>query len=714
MSVLVALPLLWVPAQETAAPATPAEEFRRIGEALYAGDNPFIGRGDRERLEQQLADPALPTGKRIEGLIKLGREYLKNEDARRALDEFEAARELAGERPEPALALRLHRQLGIAWLRLAEQENCNRRHNPECCLFPLEGGALHTERTPAAKALEHLLAVLALVPGDPDALWLLNIAAMALGEYPDGVPERWRLPAKAFASEAEFPRFRDVAARAGTDVLAMAGGVAVEDYDGDGWLDILTSTCDPLGPLVYLHNDGDGTFSDRSAAAGVQGQLGGLNLLTGDPDNDGDWDVLVLRGAWMLDHGQVRRSLLTNEKGRFTDVTHAAGLAEPAHPGQAALFGDFDGDGWLDVYAGHESLAEAEGSRYPSQLFRNRGDGSFANDTKRAGVANDRYAKGVAAGDHDNDGDLDLFVANIGLDRLYRNAGDGTFEDVATRAGVTGIQGRHFACWFFDADNDGWLDLWVGGYDAELEDMVAAAFGRPDDAMRPRLLMNRRDGTFHDIAAEAGIARPLLPMGANFGDLDNDGWLDIYLGTGDPSLPMLVPNVLLWNRGGKRFLDVTRAAGMGHLQKGHGIAFADLDRDGDQDVVHQLGGFFRADRFHSALFENPGSENRWLVLRLVGTHTNRAAFGARVRLVLETPEGERELHRAVGSVSSFGGSPHVLEIGLGDATRIVRLEILWPRSEEPQVFADVPLDAALRIVEGADELERRAYSSSSF
>jgi VCBS repeat protein/ASPIC/UnbV protein len=698
---------------------TPAEEFLRIGRELYSNENPFVGTGPQRKLEAALAAPDLAPEKRAELLIKLGKEHLKGTDVPLAIATMESAAPLFEEGANPALARMLHESLGLAYLRLAEQENCIRRHNTDCCLFPLEGGALHQERAPAEHAREHYLALLDLTPDDRAAQWLLNLTAMALGEYPESVPERWRLPEKSFESELpaglEFPRFPDIAPKVGVDVLNMAGGVAVEDYDGDGWLDILTSTCDPLGPLLFLKNGGDGSFVDRSKAAHVDEQLGGLNLISGDPDNDGDWDALVLRGAWLLDYGRIRKSLLRNDAGVFTDVTRAAGLAEPAYPTQTAAFGDFDADGVLDLYVGNESRIEVEqASNYPSQLFRGRGGLVFEDATARAGVANDRYAKGIAAGDYDNDGDLDLFVSNIGLNRLYRNKGDGTFRDVAAKAGVAGTPERHFGCWFWDPDNDGWLDLWVAGYDASLADLTEASFGRPDQALRPLVLRNRRDGSFADVAAEVGLARPLRPMGSNFGDLDNDGWLDIYLGTGEPSLQALMPNVLLWNREGKRFLDVTRAAGMGHLQKGHGVAFADFDRDGDQDVFHQLGGFFLVDRFHSALFENPGFGRHWLMLDLEGTRTNRAAIGARVRLVLDTPAGPREIHRAAGSVSSFGGSPSRLQIGLGDATRIARLEIRWPRTAELQVFTDLPMDAALRVREGETELERLAYTAVRF
>ncbi|MSR63919.1 MAG: CRTAC1 family protein [Planctomycetes bacterium] len=696
---------------------TPTEEFLRIGKELYANENPFIGAGPRRNLEQALADPVLPVEKRVELQVQLSQEYLKGAEVERAIELLETTLELA----QGSAGGELQRHLGLAYLRQAEQENCVKRHNAECCIFPLQGGAVHQERAPAQKAREQYLALLAANPEDREALWLLNITAMALGEYPASVPERWRLPEKSFASETEFPRFHDVASKVGLDVMNMAGGVAVEDFDGDGWLDVLFSTCDPLGPLRFLHNGGDGTFSDRSQAAGITGQLGGLNLVAGDYDNDGDFDVVVLRGAWLFDYGCIRKSLLRNDGGVFTDVTRAAGMSEPAFPTQTGTFGDFDGDGWLDFYVGHESRAEfSKAVQYPSQLYRNKGDGAFENATQRAGVANDRYAKGVAAGDYDNDGDLDLFVSNIGLNRLYRNKGDGTFRDVGAKAGVTGVIGadgkaeRHFASWFFDYDNDGWLDLWNAGFGATLTDLANAALGQPDKAVRPMLLHNQRDGTFVDRAAEMGVSRAFLPMGSNFGDLDNDGWLDIYLGTGEPALQVLMPNVLLVNRRGERFLDVTSAAGMGHLQKGHGVAFADLDQDGDQDVVHQLGGFFLVDRFQSALFENPGFGNHWLSLELVGTKSNRMAVGARVRVVLETPTGSREIHRAAGSVSSFGGSPHRLEIGLADATKVQRLEIRWPRTSEPQVFTDVALDSFVRATEGRAELERLERKSVRF
>ena len=540
---------------------------------------------------------------------------------------------------------------------------------------------------------------------------------MAVGAWPEGVAEAQRIPAAAFESEYDLGRFVDVAPELGVDAFGLCGGSIVEDFDGDGHLDIVTSTSDPAGPLHFFRNTGQGGFEDRSAASRLDDQLGGLNCLGADYDNDGDTDVLVLRGAWLHDEGRIRNSLLRNEGGTFLDVTRAAGLAEPACPTQAACFGDFDGDGDLDLYVGNEARPQTPSPHddYPAQLFWNGGDGTFAEGGAEAGVTNGLYAKGVAAGDCDNDGDLDLYVSNVGPNRLYRNGGDGSFEEVAAELGVVQPDVRSFACWFFDYQNDGWLDLFVAAYKTTLSDVAASYLDLPHGGVPPRLYRNRgEEGGFDDVAEEAGLNRPWLPMGAGFGDLDSDGWLDFYLATGDPGYETLTPNVMLRNDGGKRYQDVTTSGGFGHLQKGHGVSFGDLDNDGDQDVYHQLGGFYPGDGFHNALFLNPGHGNRFLYLDLVGVETNRDAVGARVRVLVHGKGGERAIHRAVGSVSSFGGAPLRQEIGLGAAEAVRELEVVWPTSGVRQLWEDVPLDAWLRVTEGRTEYEVLPLERASF
>jgi hypothetical protein len=511
--------------------------------------------------------------------------------------------------------------------------------------------------------------------------------------------------------------FRNIAPALGIDTFDEAGGSMAEDFDGDGFLDLLTSTMDPRGSLTYFHNNGDGSFSDWSRRAGLDSQLGGLNAVHTDYNNDGHPDVLILRGGWLQEHGRVRNSLLRNNgDGTFTDVTREAGLAEPGFPSQAGSWADYDGDGDLDLYVGNEGETHGEGTIFfPDNLFRNNGDGTFTDVAQEAGLDNGNYAKGVAWGDYDGDGDPDLYVSNIGPNQLYRNNGDGTFTDVAARMGVTEPVRRSFATWFFDYDNDGDLDLFVVAYSAQIEDIAADIMGRsrgrPD--MWPRLYRN--DGErFTGVSVAAGLNHPSLPMGANFGDINEDGFLDIYLGTGAPPYETFMPNLMYLNNGDGTFTDVTFSGGFGHLQKGHGISFADFDNDGDADIHLQAGGMFPGDLFNNVLFENPGHGHGHLSVKAIGERSNRAAIGTRIHIRLATPRGERSIYRWVGTGGSFGASPLEQLFGLGDATAIVGVELWWPATGVRQRFTEVPLNGSIRVVEGEEHFTAVERSSMMF
>lgn len=262
---------------------------------------------------------------------------------------------------------------------------------------------------------------------------------------------------------------------------------------------------------------------------------------------------------------------------------------------------------------------------------------------------------------------------------------------------------RSFATWFFDYDNDGWLDIFAAAYGSQLTDIAADHLGRPHQGMLAKLYHNEGKAGFRDVTAEMGLDFPSQTMGSSFGDLDNDGFLDIYLGTGGPHYDWLVPNIMLRNNVGKRFEDVTTETGTGHLQKGHGIVFADLDNDGDQDIYAMLGAFFPGDKFTNAMFLNPGHGRHSLKLKLVGTRTNRLGVGARIAVHVQTPGGPRQIHRAAGMVASFGGLPTRQEIGLGDATAIESVEIWWPTSNTRQTFKDIPLDSYVQLTEAEPE-----------
>ncbi len=713
LSALLAAPPLAAPAVSrgpegaAAAGGDVAEEMRRICAAVRESEDPFYGVAREREIRRRLAGPLEDPVEAIALRAGLGRELLKLDRNEEAIELLTAAAAEGRERGlDPAFLLDVEVYLGLAHLQAGEDENCVVAHNAESCILPIAREAVHARPGHARRAGDRFLAIAREHPRAVHTLWLLNLARMVSGDWPAGVPEPFRLPAGALAPERDLPRWRDRAPELGLAVVDLAGGAVMEDFDGDGLLDLVSTTWDPCGGMKAFRNDGRGGFEDVSRAWGLDEQLGGLNLVHADFDGDRRPDLLVLRGAWMGGRGAIRNSLLRNglgsEGGRFADVTRSAGMASPAAPTQTAAWADYDGDGDLDLYVGNE---DPDGSTHPSQLFDNRGDGTFVDVAERAGVANHRFAKAVAWGDYDGDGDPDLYVSNIGPNRLYRNDGDGTFTDVAEELGVTEPTGRSFAAWFFDPDNDGDLDLFVADYESPVPAVSAHYFALPPLVdNRPRLYRND-GGRFTDVSRDSGMARPMLPMGANYGDLDNDGGPDIYLGTGEPGYETVMPNVMFRHEGGLAWADVTFAGGFGHLQKGHGVAFGDVDNDGDQDLFHQLGGFFPGDAYANALFENPGPAGAWIALRLEGKKANPMGLGARIEVRVRDGETSRSVHALAGSGGSFGGSSLQQEIGLGRIDAIEEVVIRWPGSGTVQRFAAPAANRFYRAIEGEPSLE---------
>ncbi len=614
--------------------------------------------------------------------------------------------------PTPERLAQLLEFKALAYLRLGEQENCLENHNQDSCLLPIQGGGVHRTQRGSRAAIAVLNDVLEIRPS-PYSAWLLNIAYMTLGEYPQRVPSSWLIPPSAFASDYDIKRFYDVAGMLGLDVEDMSGGVVMDDFDGDGFLDLMTSASGLQSPLRFFRNPGDGTFVELTDSAGLTGLVGGLNIVQGDYNNDGLSDVLVLRGGWLGKDGKHPNSLLRNNgDNTFTDVTEEAGLLS-FHSTQTAVWFDYNGDGWLDIFIGNETVPDS-GVTAPCELYRNNGDGTFTECAAENGLAFTDWVKGVTAGDYNNDGRPDLYISSlVGPNRLMRNDGlvdpsagvkaPHRFTDVAASAGVEQPL-RSFPCWFFDFDNDGWLDLFVTGYSIRNAGDIAADYlGIPTKAEAPRLYRNNGDGTFRDVTSAAGLPRILHAMGANFGDLDNDGWLDFYVGTGDPSLGTLIPNRMFRNDGAGKFQDVTTSGGFGQLQKGHGIAFGDLNNDGTQDIYSVVGGAMSGDRYWNQLFANPGHGNHWLKLKLEGVESNRVAIGARVKVVVAAGERERAIHRVVTSGGSFGASPLEVQVGLGRADQVVRVEIVWPKTGKTQTIGGLALDRRYLIKEGSDE-----------
>lgn len=621
-------------------------------------------------------------------------------------------------------------KLGVAHFRLGETENCCVMGGPESCIVPITAAGVHTKQDGSKNAIKYFEEVLTSTSGDESfakrddnpniassvrtrqaAQWLLNIAHMTLGTYPAKVPPEFLVPETAFSGNQAFPKFNNVAAKLGLDTFDMCGSVICDDFDNDGDLDIVNSNWDPSGQLYFFRNEGNGQFVEQTNQAGLQGICGGLNINQTDFNNDGHLDIFVMRGAWLRASGKMPNSLLKNNgDGTFTDVTFIAGLNQNDYPTQTSAWFDYDNDGDLDVFIGNEQSHRVSA---PCELYRNNNDGTFTNVAANAGVENGRFTKGVAVGDFDNDSHVDIYLSNLHQpNRLYRNNGDGTFTDIAEAAGVTKPLGS-FPVWFFDYNNDGNLDLFAAGYTGLIDNLVSHLCGDASGFEPSCLYQSDGKGSYKDVTDSAGLNQPVLPMGSNFGDLNNDGFLDFYLGTGDPEYESLTPNAMFLNEGGQRFVDVTMPGRFGHLQKGHGVAFADLDNDGDSDVFEQMGGAFLGDQFGNVLYENPGFGNNWIKLKLIGVTTNRVAIGARIKLVVVENGSERAIYRHVNSGGSFGANPLQQTIGLAKADEIRNLEIYWPTTGMTQVFDKLKLNTAYEVTEGANrlvEVEQKRFS----
>lgn len=694
-----------------------AEELQRW-EREQGRNNPYGNLEALESLQGRVASIADP-GQRAQLRFQLAEQLLnagRPEDCLTVLSNVLDVMFSRDVRFGPSSRMLVRQLHGIALLRLGEMENCLHHHNPDSCLFPIRREGRHVLERGSSQA-EDVFAQLARRPSDYGSRWLLNIAAMTLGKYPEAVPERLRIPESVFASEYPLARFRDVAMSAGLRFDALAGASVAEDFDGDGWLDVFLTSWSIRDDCRYFKNLGNGRFEDRSAAAGLTGLSSGLNAMQTDYNNDGWPDLYIVRGAWLGSLGNQPNSLLRNNgDGTFADVTEEAGLLA-YDPGLSAAWFDANNDGWLDLFVGNETVPPDRAR--PCHLFLNDGRGRFKDVAREAGVALTQFVRGVTAGDFDNDGWSDLYISVLGgKNLLLRNGGDAArvhFTDVAGGAGVTEPE-LSFPAWFWDYNNDGWLDIFVSGYGADLDafspgnsghntlnEMVLDRLGLPSKAEKPRLFRNDGRGRFTDLTQEANLHHALLSMGASFGDLDNDGFLDFYVGTGTPYYGCLLPNEMFRNDAGRAFQNVSTSGGFGHLQKGHGIAFADLNNDGQQDVLSNMGGAYTGDNYFDALFANPGHSNHWVSLKLVGRKTNRAAYGARIKLVVTERGRRREIHRAVGSTSSFGSTPLRQEIGLGQAGRIDRLEVWWPASGQTNAMENVAADRFYEIAEGESE-----------
>jgi tetratricopeptide (TPR) repeat protein len=639
----------------------------------------------------------------IQGASALAQLYAFSGEMPESIDAWKTAIKLA-ETADHKYMPNLLESIGATYLHWSEMENGIYSGSRDLDIFPpLDPHASYEKKDESKQAIEYFLKFLALKPDNLEVRWLLNLAYATLGEYPSGVPAAYLIPESNFKSKENIGRFVDRAPAAGLNVFGAAGGIIVDDFDNDGLLDVVITSMNVCEPLHFFHNNGDGTFTDRTKEAGLQDQLGGLSLMQVDYNNDGCMDIFIPRGGW--EYAQRKSLLRNNCDGTFTDVTNASGLGATVTATQAAVWADIDNDGYLDLFLANENA--------PAQLFHNKGDGTFEEIGHAAGIDQTAFSKGVTAADYDHDGLMDIYVSNLqGKNYLYHNNGDLTFTEIGRQAGVQAPL-FSFATWFFDYDNDGWPDLFVDSYLMVMDETVRTYVGKPYNGETLKLYRNKHDGTFEDVTEQVGLDKVYMPMGANFGDVDNDGFLDVYLGSGNPNFTALVPYVLLRNKEGKSFVDITQSSGTGELHKGHAVVFADLTRQGSEDILARIGGAIPPDEHNVRVFENPGNKNDWLNVRLVGVKTNRSGVGAEIHVTVQDGNAApRSIYRTVGQTSSFGGNPMEQHIGLGANAHEISLDIWWPTTHTRQQFTGLAKDQYIEIKEFATsytKLERHPF-----
>ena len=524
----------------------------------------------------------------------------------------------------------------------------------------------------------------------------------------------------------------------------MGGGVALLDYDNDGWLDIFLvngTSFDPAvrdrNPTSFLfHNNRDGTFTDVTVKAGLTRSGWGQGCCVGDYDNDGFDDLFVSYfGRNVLYHN--------NGDGTFTDVSEKAGVGGSGRWGAGCCFLDYDRDGYLDLFVANYVNFDPEKAPRPGQavycnyndipvpcgpqgfaggtnlLYRNRGDGTFVDVSEESGIANPRgpssmvfvgrnwratgsYGMGAVAADFDNDGWPDIYVAcDSAPSLLYRNNHDRTFREVAVPAGCAldenGVALSGMGAAVADYDGNGWLDIVRTNFSEQVT----------------TLYRNFGNGMFEDsgIRAGLGVNRKYLGFGVGFFDFDNDGWKDLFLANGHvyaqiASRKLHVsyrePKVLYRNLGTGRFEDVSAKAGpaIGAENVARGCAFGDFDNDGDVDVIVN-----NLDGPPTLLRNDGGNKNNSIMIKCIGTRSNRSAIGTRVKV---TTRERRQIDEVMSGSSYYSQNDFRLHFGLGRATQADSIELTWP-SGLKESFRDLPANHLFILQETKGILETRKF-----
>ena len=517
-------------------------------------------------------------------------------------------------------------------------------------------------------------------------LWQSSVRG---GGYPDFGPQAFRMEIKAGHEKAGV-EFEEIAAKIGLDKTSAGRGIAVFDYDNDGFLDVVMTAAQ--GGCSLYHNNGDGTFTDVSIDSGLDTCVNAMAVIVGDYNNDGFADLYITRLGFYAGEGTLFRN---NGDGTFTDVTAAAGL-KVWGPAFAASWADYDGDGYLDLFIAN-NLGGLFERKTPNRLFHNNGDGTFTEVTDQAGLKTIWPTIAGSWGDYDNDGRPDLFLSNgLGRSQLYHNNGDGTFTDVSEAAGVTEMGFGSPAFWW-DYDNDGWMDIGQFIWSDHDDVIYTMEHGEgPPNGHSMRVYHNNRDGTFSQVNKELGLNGCWGTMSGNAGDFNNDGYLDIILGNGSPKMDRMDPMILM-EFDGRKFRNTSFAAGLPFTGKSHGVTNGDIFGDGRLCILVGAGGQYPGDLLTMGVYRPKRLPGNYINIRCVGTKSNRSALGARVAI----EAGGRMQYREVSGGSNFGCLPLELHIGLADFAAVDSVDIRWPSGLQ-QRFEAMPVNVTLEFTEGQD------------
>ena len=540
--------------------------------------------------------------------------------------------------------------------------------------------------------------------------WLLNFCYMTVNAFPQDVPPKYRIQSRFIESfygkgknevEAKYAylSFEDRAKDLNVNTHDTGRGVAVEDFDKDGYLDIVTGGS--FHVVRYYKNDRGLEFIDQTEAVGLGGIKQSFVITAADYDNDGWIDIFACRP---FEHFMLFRN---NQDGTFTDVTFSSGLLERKPDNLIAAtwipaWGDVDNDGDLDLFLAQWGfrLPFVKGlmtiPRMDSALFINE-NGHFVDKTKEyglEGILEDQYYIGSTFGDFDADGYPDLFISSPlrNTSVLLRNISGERFEKTnlirSTEPGFTAA--------FVDVNHDGRLDIFQGGFGDAKTNTAQTVFGENVDRYQSghsTIHLQTQDGQFEERNDFFAGNMPMSTMGASYGDINNDGSYDFYLGTGNPEGWFVLPNLMYMGEldGTKptgRMTNISMLHGFGTIQKGHGIVFFDFDEDGDQDIYSSLGGMWPGDGWPNQFFVNNSQlENKWVKIRLRGRQTNYFGVGCTIRVTAVNADGEEIIrYYHMDNKTGFGSAPYLAHIGLLDATHIEEVEVRWPVSKTTKIY----------------------------